>query len=327
LKIANIEFSSYPVFLAPMEDVTEPSFRYMCKKFGADLLYTEFVSSDALIRSVNKSVKKLRIFDYERPIAIQIFGKDVESMVQAALIAEEEDPDIIDINFGCPVKKIASKGSGAGMLKFPDKMLQITSEIVKAVKKPVTVKTRLGWDDDSKIICDLAEKLQDTGISALTIHGRTRAQMYSGEADWSLIAEVKSNPRMKIPIIGNGDIDSPEKALQMFKNSGVDAIMVGRAAIGNPYIFSRIKNYLNNSVLEPELSVEAQVKVLIEFTKKSIEFKGLPGGVIHMRRHYAKAFKGLPNISEKRIELLRATDFERILEIFEQILNYSQVKN
>ncbi len=327
MKIANIEFSSYPVFLAPMEDVTEPSFRYMCKKFGADLLYTEFVSSDALIRSVNKSVKKLRIFDYERPIAIQIFGKDVESMVQAALIAEEEDPDIIDINFGCPVKKIASKGSGAGMLKFPDKMLQITSEIVKAVKKPVTVKTRLGWDDDSKIICDLAEKLQDTGISALTIHGRTRAQMYSGEADWSLIAEVKSNPRMKIPIIGNGDIDSPEKALQMFKNSGVDAIMVGRAAIGNPYIFSRIKNYLNNSVLEPELSVEAQVKVLIEFTKKSIEFKGLPGGVIHMRRHYAKAFKGLPNISEKRIELLRATDFERILEIFEQILNYSQVKN
>ncbi len=319
MKIGNIEFCKYPVFAAPMEDVTEPSFRYMCKKHGADMLYTEFASSDALVRNVNKTTKKLRIYDYERPIAVQIFGRDPQSMAEAAKIAEESQPDVIDINFGCPVKKVAGKGSGAGLLRNLPLMKEITESVVKAVKTPVTAKTRLGWDDTDKPILYVAEMLQDCGIKALTIHGRTRAQMYTGEADWTLIGNVKNNARMYIPIIGNGDIDSPQKAKQMFDNYGVDAIMVGRASIGNPWIFREIKHYLITNELIPEFSLQEQVAELKEFTLKSVEFKGLPGGVIHMRRQFAKSFKGLENFKETRVKLLKLEKLEDVMLLLDEI--------
>lgn len=317
--IGNIEFKEYPVFLAPMEDVTEPSFRAMCKKYGADMMYTEFASADALVRNVNKTVKKLRVYDYERPVGIQIFGREIESMVEAAKIAAEAQPDIIDINYGCPVKKVACKGSGAGMLQDVPKMVEMTRQIVDAVKLPVTVKTRLGWDEDSKHIVAIAEKLQDTGIKALTIHGRTRAQMYKGEADWTLIGEVKNNPRMHIPIIGNGDITSPEMAKEAFDRYGVDAIMIGRGSIGNPWIFKEIKHFLTTGEKLPPRTVKETVEMVKEFTLKSVEWKGLPGGVLHMRRQYATAFKGLSDFRETRIKLLTRTDLDETLLLLDEI--------
>lgn len=318
MKIGNIEFKKYPVFLAPMEDVTEPSFRYMCKRHGVDMMYTEFASSDALIRNVNKTTRKLRVYDYERPIGIQIFGNKIESMVEAAKIAEEAQPDLIDINYGCPVKKVAGKGSGAGLLQDIPKMIEMTRQIVNAVKIPVTAKTRLGWNEQDKPIVTVAEQLQDVGIQALTIHGRTRSQMYTGEADWTLIGEVKNNPRMHIPIIGNGDIDSAIKAKEAFDKYGVDAIMVGRASIGNPWIFRQINHYLQTGNLLPDLTVKEHVEELKVFMEKSIEWKGLPGGVIHMRRQFAKSFKGLDDFKQTRIKLLTCDTQEQTIEI----LNY-----
>ena len=302
-----------------MEDVSEPSFRFMCKKHGADMLYTEFASCDALVRNVNKTTRKLITFDYERPVAVQIFGRDPQAMADAAKIAEESQPDIIDINFGCPVKKVAGKGSGAGLLRNLPLMKEITEAVVNAVKVPVTAKTRLGWDENDKPIVSVAEMLQDCGIHALTIHGRTRAQMYTGEANWSLIGDVKNNPRMTIPIIGNGDIDSPEKAKQMFDRYGVDAVMIGRASIGNPWIFRDVKHYLQTGELLPPFTLQEQIDELKEFTLKSVEFKGLPGGVIHMRRQFAKSFKGLENFKETRVKLLKLEKLDDVMGLLDEI--------
>lgn len=318
-KIGDISFGKYPVFLAPMEDVTEPSFRAMCKKYGADMMYTEFASSDALVRNVNKTIKKLNVFDYERPVGIQIFGNNIDNMVEAAKIAETAKPDLIDINYGCPVKKVAGKGSGAGMLQDIPKMMEMTKRIVDSVSLPVTAKTRLGWDEDSKIIVDVAEQLQDCGIQALTIHGRTRAQMYKGEADWTLIGEVKNNPRMHIPIIGNGDITTPERAKEVFDLYGVDAIMIGRGSIGNPWIFKEVKHYLDTGEKLPPRSLIETVEMVKEFTEKSVEWKGLPGGVIHMRRQFATAFKGLHDFRETRIKLLTRTDYDETMQLLDEI--------
>jgi len=319
VKIGTLEFCKYPVFAAPMEDVSEPSFRFMCKKHGADMLYTEFASCDALVRNVNKTTRKLITFDYERPVAVQIFGRDPQAMADAAKIAEESQPDIIDINFGCPVKKVAGKGSGAGLLRNLPLMKEITEAVVNAVKVPVTAKTRLGWDENDKPIVSVAEMLQDCGIHALTIHGRTRAQMYTGEANWSLIGDVKNNPRMTIPIIGNGDIDSPEKAKQMFDRYGVDAVMIGRASIGNPWIFRDVKHYLQTGELLPPFTLQEQIDELKEFTLKSVEFKGLPGGVIHMRRQFAKSFKGLENFKETRVKLLKLEKLDDVMGLLDEI--------
>ena len=283
MKIQNIDLGKYPVLLAPMEDVTDPAFRLMCKNFGADMVYTEFVSSDALIRSVSKTEQKLKISDEERPVAIQIYGKDTDTMVEAARIVEQARPDILDINFGCPVKRVAGKGAGAGMLQNIPKMLEITRSVVDAVKIPVTVKTRLGWDASNKIIVDLAEQLQDCGIAALTIHGRTRAQMYTGEADWTLIGEVRNNPRMHIPIIGNGDITTPQRAKECFDRYGVDAIMIGRASFGRPWIFKEVKHYLETGEEMPPLSSEWKLNVLRQEVEDSVKLlderrgrRGLP---------------------------------------------------
>ncbi|MGB4576417.1 MAG: tRNA dihydrouridine synthase DusB [Paludibacter sp.] len=345
MNISNIEFPDKPLFLAPMEDVTDPAFRLLCKRFGADMLYTEFVSSEALIRSVNRTQQKLTIYDEERPIAIQIYGHDPDSMAEAARIAEEAQPDIIDINFGCPVKKVAGKGAGAGLLKEIPKMLQITSEVVKAVKLPVTVKTRLGWDDDNKIIVDLAEQLQDCGIQALTIHGRTRAQMYKGDADWTLIGDVKNNARMKIPIIGNGDVSSPERALECFNRYGVDAVMIGRAAIGRPWLFSEVKHYFATGENKPLLSFEEQKAILKEHVIASVKWLDIDDedpennpftlseciindiynkrlkGIIHSRRHIAATpvFKGIPNFKDTRIAMLRAETLKELFFIIDSV--------
>lgn len=319
MKIGNIEFEKYPVFAAPMEDVSEPSFRYMCKKHGADLLYSEFAAADALVRSINQTMRKLIAFEYERPFAIQIFGNNAETMAEAAKIVAEVKPDIIDINFGCPVKKIAGKGSGAGLLRDIPKMISIAKSVVNAVNIPVTAKTRLGWDALDMPIVSVAEALQDVGIQALTIHGRTRAQMYTGEADWRLIGEVKNNSRMHIPIIGNGDIDSPQKAKAAFDTYGVDAVMIGRGSIGTPWIFRDVKHYLRTGEIFPPMTVKQQAEELKEYTLKSVEFKGLPGGVIHMRRQFAKAFKGLSNFRETRIELLTKSDLQETLNLLDEI--------
>ncbi|MCQ2329603.1 MAG: tRNA dihydrouridine synthase DusB [Paludibacteraceae bacterium] len=324
MKIGNIQFREKPLFLAPMEDVTDPAFRGMCKRFGADMVYTEFVSADALIRSVKATSQKLTIHDEERPVAIQIYGRDVETMVEAAKIVEMAKPDILDINFGCPVKKVANKGAGAGMLKNVPLMLEITKAVVDAVKIPVTVKTRLGWDNDSKIIVDLAEQLQDCGIQALAIHGRTRAQMYTGEADWTLIGEVKNNPRMKIPIIGNGDICSPERAKEAFEKYGVDAIMIGRATFGHPWIFGEIRDFLDFGCQKMDYdNKDWQVELLKEHVMKSIEWcdNDERKGILHSRRHIAAAptYKGIPNFRETRIAMLRA---ERLKELFELMKRY-----
>lgn len=321
MKIGHIDLGERPVFLAPMEDVTDPAFRLMCKKFGADMVYTEFVSSDALIRSVNKTTQKLTICDEERPVAIQIYGKETEAMVDAARIVEEARPDILDINFGCPVKKVAGKGAGAGMLQNIPKMLEITRAVVDAVKIPVTVKTRLGWDADHKIIVDLAEQLQDCGIAALAIHGRTRAQMYTGEADWTLIGEVKNNPRMHIPIIGNGDVTSAVRAKECFDRYGVDAIMIGRGSIGRPWIFREVKHYLETGEELPAEPFEWYLNVLREEVLNSVARLDERRGIIHIRRHLAATplFKGIPNFRETRIAMLRTESVEELFGIFEKI--------
>ena len=308
MKIGEIDFGERPVFLAPMEDVTDPAFRLLCKRFGADMVYTEFVSSDALIREVNRTMQKLTISDEERPVAIQIYGKDTEAMVGAAKMVEAAGPDVLDLNFGCPVKKVAGKGGGAGMLQNIPKMLEITRAVVDAVKIPVTVKTRLGWNDESKIIVELAEQLQDCGIQALTIHGRTRAQMYTGQADWTLIGKVKENPRMKIPIIGNGDITTPERAKECFDRYGVDAIMIGRGSFGRPWIFEEVKHYLKTGELWEDPGFQWKMDVLKQETLDSIARLDERRGIVHIRRHLAASplFKGLTDFRHTRIEMLRA---------------------
>lgn len=319
MKIGDLDIGDRPLFLAPMEDITDPSFRYICKKFGADVMYTEFISADGLIREGAKSVKKLDIFDYERPIGIQLYGHTIDAMVEATHIAVNSKPELIDINYGCPVRKIANRGAGAGMLQNIPLMLELTRAIVDASPLPVTVKTRLGWDENSKIIVDLAEQLQDCGIAALTIHGRTRAQMYKGKADWSLIGEVKKNPRMHIPIIGNGDVDSPHVAREMFKRYGVDGIMIGRAAVGRPWLFRDIKHFLKTGELLPDPTIAEKVDIAGEQFKKSLEWKSDPVGIYEMRRHFSNYFKGIPNFKETRFRLLTTLDVNEILAILEQI--------
>ena len=308
MQIGNLTFGPRPVFLAPMEDVTDISFRYICKSFGAELMFTEFISSDGLIRDAAKTIAKMRLYDYERPIGIQIYGHLPDAMVEAAVRAAEAGPDLIDINFGCPVNKIARRGAGSGMMREPDKMVEITRRVVEAVKLPVTVKTRLGWDEESRIIVPLAERLQDAGIAALTIHGRTRCQLYKGEADWTLIGEVKRNPCMKIPIIGNGDITTPEKAKEAFDRYGVDAIMIGRASFGHPWIFREVRHYLDTGELLPPLSVAERVELAKKHLAKSLEVKGPKVGILEMRRHLSCYFKGLDNFKETRLKLVTLTD-------------------
>ncbi|SEF84513.1 tRNA dihydrouridine synthase DusB [Parabacteroides chinchillae] len=321
MKIGTIDLGERPVFLAPMEDVTDISFRLMCKRFGADMVYTEFVSSDALIRSVNKTQQKLQVAEDERPVAIQIYGKDVESMVEAARICEAARPDILDINFGCPVKKVAGKGAGAGMLRNIPLMLQITREVVNAVNIPVTVKTRLGWDADNKIIVDLAEQLQDCGIAALSIHGRTRAQMYTGEADWTLIGEVKNNPRMNIPIIGNGDVTSAEGCKQCFDTYGVDGVMIGRGSIGRPWIFREVKHFLHTGELLPEEPFSWYLNILKQQVLQSVERLDERRGILHIRRHLAATplFKGITDFKQTRVAMLRAETVEELFGIMDII--------
>ena len=317
--IGNIQLGDHPLSLAPMEDVTDPSFRYLCKQFGADLLYTEFISSDGLIRSGRKSLKKLEIYDHERPIGIQLYGHVIESMIEATKIAEQSSPEFIDLNFGCPVRKIARRGAGAGMLKDIDGMVRMTSEIVKTTKLPVTVKTRLGWDEDTKNIVAVAERLQDTGIKAITIHARTGVQLYKGKADWSLIGEVKNNPRINIPVFGNGDITGPEVAKSMFEKYGVDGIMIGRATIGRPWIFKEVKHFLEHGEIIPPPSIQEKVDTAKLHFNKSIESKGIPRGIFEMRRHFASYFKGLPDFREIRLRLLTSTDEKEILQILDDI--------
>ncbi|MDR1348176.1 MAG: tRNA dihydrouridine synthase DusB [Prevotellaceae bacterium] len=319
MKISNMELCDKPVFLAPMEDVTDPSFRYICKYFGADMMYTEFIAAEGLVRDAAKSVAKLDIFDYERPVGVQIYGHEISSMVEAAKLAEQANPDVIDINFGCPVRKIAARGAGSGMMLFPDKMIEMTRRIVDAVTIPVTVKTRLGWDENSKIIVELAERLQDAGIAAITIHGRTRSQLYKGEADWTLIGEVKKNQRMRIPVIGNGDIDSPQKAKKMFDDYGVDAIMIGRATYGQPWIFKSIKHYVKTGELLAEPSVSERVRIAKMHFGKSLEVKGERVGVLEMRRHLSCYFKGLPDFKETRLKLVTENEPEKIIELLDFI--------
>lgn len=321
MQIVHLKFSEYPLFLAPMEDVTNPNFRLLCKRFGVDMVYTEFISSDALIRNVPKTEEKLKTSDEERPVVMQIYGKDPAAMAEAAQIAESTKPDLIDINFGCPVKKVAGKGAGAGLLRDIPRMLEITKAVKNAVKTPVTVKTRLGWDDNSKIIVNLAEALQDCGISALSIHGRTRAQMYTGEADWTLIGEVKNNPRMTIPIIGNGDVCTPERAKECFDRYGVDAIMVGRATIGQPWIFRDMKHYLLHGEHAEPLSFADEMGILREHVLQSVDWLDERRGILHVRRHLAASpiFKGIPHFKETRIAMLRATTVEELFEIFDKI--------
>ena len=321
MKISTIEFPDKPLFLAPMEDVTDPAFRLLCKRFGADMVYTEFISADALIRSVKRTEQKLNIFDAERPVAIQLYGREAVAMAEAAIIAAEAKPEIIDLNFGCPVKKVAGKGAGAGLLRDIPKMLEITSAVVRAVKLPVTVKTRLGWDDDSRIIVDLAERLQDCGIAALSIHGRTRAQMYKGDADWTLIGEVKNNPRMHIPIIGNGDVTTPERAAECFDRYGVDAVMVGRASIGKPWIFAEMKHYLQYGERMNPLLFEEQKAIIKQQVMDAVAWLDERRGIIHSRRHLASTpvFKGIPNFKETRIAMLRAENMEELFKILDSV--------
>jgi len=319
VKIGDIELGEFPLLLAPMEDVSDPPFRGLCKQHGADVMYTEFISSEGLIRYADKSVQKLDIYDYERPIGIQIFGGDINSMRIAVEIVEKADPDIIDINFGCPVKKVVNKEAGAGILQNIPKMVELTREIVNSTNKPVTVKTRLGWDENSKHIVEVAERLQDVGIKAIAIHGRTRKQMYKGQADWALIGEVKNNPRMHIPVFGNGDIDSGEKVKQMRDQYGVDGIMIGRAAIGYPWIFNEIKHYLATGGHLPPPTMQQRVDVAKEHLKKSIEWKGDKLGVVETRRHYTNYFKGFPNIKPYRLKLVTEDDPAVLFETLDQI--------
>lgn len=319
MKIGNIQFGDRPLLLAPMEDVTDIGFRRLCKRYGAAMVYTEFVSAEALVCSVKSTMNKLTISDDERPVGIQIYGRDVPQMVEAAKIVEEAGPDLIDINFGCPVKKVAGKGAGAGMLQNIPLLLDITREVVKAVKVPVTVKTRLGWNSDNLIITELAEQLQDCGIQALTIHGRTRAQMYTGQADWTLIGEVKRNPRIHIPIIGNGDITTPEEAKQAFERYGVDAVMIGRATFGHPWIFKEIRDYLNGKEPDPELDFNRKLDILEEQLRINVERIDEYRGILHTRRHLAATpiFKGIPDFRQTRIAMLRASTVDELMAILE----------
>ncbi|KAI9440246.1 tRNA-U20-dihydrouridine synthase [Russula earlei] len=321
VKIGNITLPDFPLLLAPMEDVSDPPFRAVCKDNGVDLMYTEFISSEGLIRDAIKSRQKLDIFDYERPIGIQIFGGDEEAMALSAKIVETVQPDLVDINFGCPVKKVVSKGAGAGVLKDVDLMVRLTEAVVRSTSLPVTVKTRLGWDDNSRNIEEVAERLQDTGIKALSIHGRTRSQMYKGEADWTLIAAVKNNPRIHIPIFGNGDIDSPQKALAYKNRYGVDGIMIGRAAIGYPWIFREIKHYVETGAMPEPPTVEERVAVCKKHLVKSVEWKGPIVGINEMRRHYANYLKGLPGIKEYRNRLVTLKEVEEIEAVLDEILD------
>lgn len=319
MRIGNIQFGDRPLLLAPMEDVTDIGFRRLCKRYGAAMVYTEFVSAEALVRSVKSTMNKLTISDDERPVGIQIYGRDVPQMVEAAKIVEEAGPDLIDINFGCPVKKVAGKGAGAGMLQNIPLLLDITREVVKAVKVPVTVKTRLGWNSENLIITELAEQLQDCGIQALTIHGRTRAQMYTGQADWTLIGEVKRNPRIHIPIIGNGDITTPEEARQAFERYGVDAVMIGRATFGHPWIFKEIRDYLNGKEPDPELDFNRKLDILEEQLRINVERIDEYRGILHTRRHLAATpiFKGIPDFRQTRIAMLRASTVDELMAILE----------
>jgi nifR3 family TIM-barrel protein len=319
VKIADIELGEFPLLLAPMEDVSDPPFRYVCKQNGADLMYTEFISSEGLIRDAIKSRQKLDIFDYEKPIGIQIFGGDEEAMAMSAKIVDATGPDLLDINFGCPVSKVVCKGAGAGVLKDVDLMVRLTDAVVKSTNLPVTVKTRLGWDEKSKNIMEVAERLQDVGIKALSIHGRTRAQMYKGEADWTLIAAVKNNPRIHIPIFGNGDIDSPEKALEYKNRYGVDGVMIGRAAIGYPWIFREIKHFMKTGEHLPLPTFEERLQTCKLHFDKSVEWKGEKVGVFEMRRHYAQYFRGLPDFKPWRTQLVNAGTPEEVHSILNQI--------
>ncbi len=317
VKIGDVELGEFPLLLAPMEDISDPPFRAVCKQNGVDMMYTEFISSEALIRDAAKSIQKLDIFEYERPIGIQIFGDKVEAMREAARIADECNPQVVDINYGCPVKKVACKGAGAGLLQDLEKMQKITAEIVKICKRPVTVKTRLGWDDNTKNILEAAERLQDVGIQALTIHGRTRAQMYKGEADWSLIAEVKNKAR--IPIFGNGDIDSPQKALEYKDKYGVDGIMIGRAAIGYPWIFREVKHYLATGEILPSPTLRERIDTVKQHLDFSVRWKGEITGIFEMRNHYTAYFKGIENFKPFRIQLVNAMTQAETLDILDKI--------
>lgn len=319
VRIGDIEVGEFPLLLAPMEDVSDPPFRALCKKHGADVMFTEFISSEGLIRDAAKSVQKLDIFEYERPIGIQIFGNEIDHMREAARITEEANPDIIDINYGCPVKKVACKGAGAGILQDIPKMVSMTAEIVKAVNKPVTVKTRLGWDEATKYIVEVAERLQDVGIKAISIHGRTRKQMYKGDADWTLIGQVKNNPRIHIPVFGNGDVDTPEKALEMKNRYGVDGVMIGRASIGYPWIFNEIKHFLKTGEHLAGPDIEERSRAARAHIDMAVEWKGERVGIYETRRHYTNYFKGLPNFKPYRTRLVTSESVEEIREILDDI--------
>lgn len=323
VKIRNIELGEFPLLLAPMEDVSDPPFRALCKKHGADLMYTEFISSEGLIRDAAKSVQKLDIYEYERPVGIQVFGYDIESMKQAVQIIEKTTPDIIDINYGCPVKKVACKGAGAGILLDIPKMVRMTEEIVKITNLPVTVKTRLGWDDTTKYVVDTAERLQDVGIEAISIHGRTRKQMYKGDADWTLIGEVKNNSRMHIPVFGNGDIDSPEKTKEYKERYGVDGVMIGRASIGYPWIFREIKHYLNTGEHLDKPTIAERIEAAKEHLLMSIQWKGERLGIAEMKRHYSNYFKGINHFKEYRTKLVTSFELEEIMEVFDYLENHT----
>ena len=319
VKIGNIDLGEFPLLLAPMEDVSDPPFRAICKEYGADVMFTEFISSEGLIRDAFKSLQKLDIFEYERPIAIQIFGHDINSMRKSTEICEKVNPDFIDINYGCPVKKVTCKGAGAGILKDIPKMVKMTKEIVNSTHLPVTVKTRLGWDDNSKYIVEVAEKLQDVGIKAISIHGRTRKQMYKGEADWSLIAKVKENNRITIPVFGNGDVDCAQSAKQKKEKYGVDGIMIGRGAIGYPWIFNEIKHFLKTGELLNKPNLKERINICRKHLKFSIKWKGEVLGIVETRRHYSNYFKNIPNFKSYRIELVTAENSEKVYEILNKI--------
>ena len=317
--IGDIKLNDFPLLLAPMEDVSDPPFRALCKKHGADVMYTEFISSEGLIRDAAKSVQKLDIFEYERPVGIQIFGSEIDSMKKATELCEKANPDIIDINYGCPVKKVTCKGSGAGILKDIPKMVKLTKEIVNSTSLPVTVKTRLGWDENTKYIVEVAERLQDVGIKAISIHGRTRSQMYKGDADWTLIGEVKNNPRIHIPVFGNGDINSPEKALSYKNKYGVDGLMIGRASIGNPWFFNQVKHFFKTGDHLPLPTLEDKIKTVKEHLEFSIKWKGERLGILEMRRHYANYFKGIPNFKQFRINLVTQESQDELMETLNSI--------
>jgi nifR3 family TIM-barrel protein len=319
VKIRDIELGEFPLLLAPMEDVSDPPFRALCKKHGADLMYTEFISSEGLIRDAAKSVQKMDIYEYERPVGIQIFGYDIESMREATRIIEKTNPDIIDINFGCPVKKVTCKGAGAGMLQDIPKLIKMTDAIVKETNLPVTIKTRLGWDDQTKFVVSTSEKLQDVGVEAISIHGRTRVQLYKGEADWTLIGEVKNNPRMRIPIFGNGDIDTPEKAVEYRNRYGVDGIMIGRASIGYPWIFNEVKHFMNTGTHLEAPGIKERVDAAREHLLMSVQWKGEGLGVVEMKRHYTNYFKGIAHFKDYRMKLVTSFDLKEILDTLDFI--------